>query len=349
MKSKPILNICISTVFCFAGCSRNVTDLRPVQPAATSIKSTLSSAATAAVCCWISTTNDADHQVEVWDPADNPWTTSNIKWSWQPATTLGYNATTEIPLWSDPTDVKVRNNTVFGGSQVIIAASYRLATIATYPGGLHKWACGFPAGVVLHGVELLPSGNCVVVNADTGTKGYIRIFSSSQAPPNHTISSIYNFPTAHAALWDATHNCLWALGNTLRKYTVGPSLTNPTLSLVSTYTLPTAWGHDLSAYTSNSNLMWVSTNGGTYIFDKSSGTFSSLPGAAENIFVKGISDQPGQSQIVETIMDNAGCTFNGWCTKTITFFNLSTGAQVATRPVGSAAFYKGKTWDPSYY
>jgi hypothetical protein len=262
---------------------------------------------------------------------------------------LGYNATTELPLWSDPTDVKVRNNTVFGGSQVIIAASYRLATIATYPGGVHKWAFGFPAGVVLHGVEVLPSGNCVVVNADTGSKGYVRIFSSSQPPPNHTVSSIYNFPTAHAVLWDASHNCLWALGNTLRKYTVGPFLTNPTLSLVSTYTLPTAWGHDLSAYTSNSSLMWVSTNGGTYIFNKSSGTFSSLPGAAENTFVKGLSDQPGQNQIVETVMDNAGCTLNGWCTRTVTFYDLSTGAQIATRTVGAAAFYKGKTWDPSYY
>jgi len=325
-------------LFCLTACSKNEKPL-----------TLTTTAPRAATCCWVSTTNDADHKVDVWNPADNPWTTANIKWSWLPTTALGYNATTEIPLWSDPTDVKVRNNTVFGGSQVIIASSGRLATIATYPGGAHIWACGFPTGVQLHGVEILPSGNCVVANADTGSKGYIRIFSSSQAPPYHTVSSIYNLPSAHAVLWDATHSCLWALGNVLRKYTVGASLTSPTLSLVSTYTLPTPWGHDLSAYTSNSNLMWVSTNGGTYIFDKSSGTFSSLPGAAENTFVKGISDQPGQGQIVETIMDNAGCTLNGWCTKTITFFDLSTGAQVATRTVSSAAFYKGKTWDPYYY
>ncbi|HWB91602.1 MAG TPA: DUF6528 family protein [Puia sp.] len=337
------------TALCITSCSKDYKAEPPRQPLETTQPSGLASPQTTPTCCWISTTNDADHQVDVWNPADSPWTTSNIRWSWKPTTALGYNATTEIPLWTDPTDVKVRNNAAFGVSQVIIAASYRLATIATYPGGVHIWACGFPSGIQLHGVEILPSGNCVVANAEPGTAGYIRIFSSSQPPPGHTKGAIYSFPSAHAVLWDASHNCLWALGNALRKYTVGPSLTNPTLNLVSTYTLKTPWGHDLSAYTGDSNLMWVSTNGGTYTFDKTTGLFTPLTGAAQNVFVKGLSDQPGQSRIVETIEDTNSCTLNNWCTRTITFFDLTTGAQTGTRTVSSAAFYKAKTWDPYYY
>jgi len=338
------LMLFLSAAFCFTGCTKQ--GVQGAKPALYSATLNMSSALSTTPCCWISTTNDADLKVDVWDPADNPWTTSNMKWSWEPTTALGYNATTEIPLWSGPSDVKVRNNTVFGGSQVIIASAGRLATIASYPGGVHKWAVGFPTGVDIHGVELLPSGNCVVAAA---SGNYIRIYSSSQPSPNDKVNNIYTLTTAHAVLWDNTHNCLWALGNVLNKYTVGASLTNPTLSLVSSYTLPTAWGHDLSAYTYDSNLMWVSTNGGTYIFNKSAGTFTTTPGASENIFVKGLSDQPSPSQIVETIMDNTGCTLNGWCTHTVTFFDLTTGAQVATRTVSSAAFYKGKSFDPNYY
>jgi hypothetical protein len=340
------LTLFLAIAFCFAGCAKKDVQEQQAKSGLNISASQLNSPLPGAVCCWISTTNDADHKVDVYDPADNPWTAT--KWSWEPTTALGYNATSEIPLWSDPTDVKVRNNTVFGGTQVIIASSGRLATIASYPGGVKKWVCGFPTGVQLHGVEILPSGNCVIANADPAA-GYIRIFSSSQAPPNHTASHIYSAPSAHAVLWDATHSCLWALSDTLKKYTVTGTLANPTLTLVSHYNLPTRWGHDLSAYTGDSNLMWVSTNLGTYIFNKTTGGFTSVPGAAQGQFVKGLSDQPGQNQIVESKQDNVGCTLNGWCTKVITFYDLTTGALVAQRGVSSAAFYKAKSFDPNYY
>ncbi len=95
--------------------------------------------------------------------------------------------------------------------------------------------------------------------------------------------------------------------------------------------------------------MWVSTNSGTYIFNKTNGGFKIVVGDAQGTFVKGLSDQPGKNQIVEARQDLAECTFNSWCTKTIRFFDLATGTQTTTRKVNSAAFYKSKTFDPYYY
>jgi hypothetical protein len=72
----------------------------------------------------------------------------------------------------------------------------------------------------------------------------------------------------------------------------GGTPADPVLTLVSRYNLPTRWGHDLSACTTDSDLMWVSTNGGTYIFNKTNGGFRAVAGDAQGTFVKGISDQP---------------------------------------------------------
>ena len=335
-------------IFCFTGCKEEINS----QPANSGVekrieKSAAASATSTTVCCWISCTNSGTKSIEVWDPYDNPWTASNMKWSWKPTTALGYSATAEIPLWKGLTDVKVRNNTVFGVPQVIIATALRFVTIATYPGGVRKWSCGFAAGATVHSAEILPNGNCIVANSETGN-GYIRIFSSSQPPPNHGVNHIYPFQFAHSVLWDATHSCLWAVGTTLRKYAVTGTAADPTLTLLSEYPLPTAGGHDISAYTRDSNLMWVATIGGIYIFNKTAGTYTAMSGAAQNIDVKGISDQPVLPQIIESIQDRV--TFpDKVATNTIKAFDLTTGAQVAYRTVPGAVFYKCKTFDPYYY
>jgi hypothetical protein len=296
-------------------------------------------------CCLISNTDDVTKLIEVYDPAETSWITPN--WSWKPTAVLGYTPA-EISLWAGGTDVKLRNNTLFGGSQVIITASYGIVTIASYPEGIKKWSLGFTSDVQLHGVELLPSGNCLVANADP-TNGYFAIIASSQAGANSSVYTTYRAPSAHAVLWDSSHNCVWALSDTLMKYTVSGTPGKPALTLVSRYNLPTRWGHDLSAYTTDSNLMWVSTNSGTYIFNKSNGGFRAVAGDAQGTFVKGLSDLPGKNQIIESRQDPVGCTFDGWCTKTIRIFDLGTGAQTGTRTVNTAAFYKSKTFDPSYY
>lgn len=311
-----------------------------------------------ATCCWVSITNQATRKVEVYDPADATWTTP--KWSWMPTTALSYNATSELPLWDTPTDVKVRNNTVFANTaQVITATSYRLATIARYTGtgtrGQKLWVMGFNDTTRLHAMEILPDGNSVVASAGAAwPQGWIRIYSSSQPSPNHGVNTQYYFTSAHAVLWDQTHQVLWALGNELRKYgyntpRTGGTITNPKLDLLTSYTvLPSAWGHDLAADVNNPDQLYLTTNGGVYIFHISTGTFSNVPGAAQDTFVKAISSQPGQNTLVET-RPSAGCTLNSWCTSVVNFYNATNGAAAGSRTVSGAAIYKGKTFDPNYY
>ena len=294
-------------------------------------------------CCLVSNTDDATKSIEVYDPADEVWTAP--KWSWKPATALGYTSA-DLALWVGGTDVKLRNNALFG--EVVIACSYAIVTIASYPEGMKKWSMDLTCDVQLHGVELLPDGNCLVANADP-VNGYFAIIASSQPDPANLVYSTYRAPSAHAVLWDSSHHCVWALSDTLMKFTIGGTLADPVLTLVSRYNLPTRWGHDLSACTTDSDLMWVSTNGGTYIFNKTNGGFRAVAGDAQGTFVKGISDQPGKNQIVESRQDLQGCTFDGWCTRTIRLFDLSSGAQTGTRTVNTAAFYKSKTFDPDYY
>ncbi|MGN7819347.1 hypothetical protein HGH92_04090 [Chitinophaga varians] len=337
-------------------CSRQQEQLQPENKTTTAEDGR--QAQTEATCCWVAITNQATKKIEVYDPADASWTTA--KWSWMPTTALSYNATSEIPLWEAPTDIKVRNNAIFDNTaQVITATSYRLATIARYTGtgtrGQKLWVMGFNDTTSLHAMEILPDGNCVVASAGKEwPQGWIRIYSSSQPVPNHGVNTQYYFPAAHAVLWDNTHQVLWALGNQLRKYgyntpNSGGSTTNPKLELLVTYNvLPSAWGHDLSADVNNPDQLLLSTNGGVYIFHVSNGTFSSMPGAAQQTFVKAISSQPGQNTLVET-RPSSGCTINSWCTSVVNFYNASNGNATGSRTVSGSAIYKAKTFDPNYY
>lgn len=337
-------------------CSRQPDQqLQPESPAAAPENR---QAQTEATCCWVAITNQATKKIEVYDPADATWSTP--KWSWMPTTALSYNTASEISLWEAPTDIKVRNNTVFANTaQVITATSYRLATIARYTGtgtrGQKLWVMGFNDTTSLHAMEILPDGNSVVASAGVDwPQGWIRIYSSSQPAPNHGVNTQYYFPSAHAVLWDETHKVLWALGNQLRKYGYnttrsGGTITNPKLDLLMTYNvLPSPWGHDLSADVNNPDQLLLTTNGGAYTFHISTGTFSDIPGAAYDTFVKAISSQPGQNMLVET-KPSSGCTLNNWCTSVVHFYNAANGNAAGSRTVSGAAIYKGKTFDPNYY
>lgn len=332
----------------------------PVQPK-NDKQETVQPKTTLATCCWVAITNQTTRKIEVYDPADPSWTTP--KWAWMPTTELSYNATSELPLWATPTDIKVRNNTVFEGTaQVITATSYRLATIARYTGtgtrGQKLWVMGFNDTTSLHAMEILPDGNCVVASAGKAwPQGWVRIYSSSQPSPNHGVNTQYFFTAAHAVLWDSTHQVLWALGNELRKYKYntpasGGTITNPKLYLDTSYkVLPSAWGHDLAADVNNPDQLLLTTNGGVYIFHVSTGKFSDVPGAAQRTFVKAISSQPGQNTLVET-QPSTGCPLypaNTWCTSVVNFYDAASGEATGSRTVSGAAIYKGKTFDPNYY
>lgn len=299
--------------------------------------------------CWIVTTNQANNTIEVYDPVIYNWNTATAKkWSWKPSTALGYS-TTEVGWWGGPSDVKLRNNSVWGG-QWVVATAGRLATIASYPGGVRKWAVDVGAGSNPHSAELLPNGNLAVAATDAGS---VRVYPTS---PGGGVPGEYPLLASHATLWDPANEVLWVIGqdpvtkeHILTALTVGGTVSAPTLTedLSRRSILPTPWGHDVSAYYYDTNKLWVSTNAAVYIYDKTAKTFTSAPSGANRSFVKGVSNQPS-GQIVETKADATktppgACTASGWCTDTVDFY-----APNATRTVTGAAFYKARVWGPDY-
>lgn len=355
LNSNAILFLCCLGLL--TGCKKETGTQGAARETAGKEKGNAETNAVLATCCWIGTTNQANNKMEAYDPALSSWTTP--KWSFKPTTGLGFSSTAEIPLWGGVNDVKVRNNNHWSSTQVIVAHGGRLSVIAKYPGGQRIWATGFPADAGIHGIEILPDGNCVVAAAGTsaGTGGnYIRIYSSSQAAPNQYINTIYPLVSAHQVMWDPSNNCLWAIGSTLNKYTYntaanGGTVSNPKLSLEMSYPLITSWGHDIAPYDGDTNKLLITTNGGVYVFNKSAGTFvtgaGEITGAAQRTFVNSVSTLPGQNIMVQTYKD-PGCTFNGWCSTHVDFYNLATGAFLYSRNVSTAAFYRAKSFDPNY-
>lgn len=310
--------------------------------------------ADAAACCWIATTDGATKSIRVFDPSVSNWNSpSALKWSWKPTASLGFS-TAEINVWGGGSDVKLRNNDVWGGQWAAVSDGH-LAAIVSYPDGIRKWATTFASDNV-HSAELLPNGNIAVAASDGN---WVRVYTSSQGPDSTSYAQ-FTINFAHAVLWDPGTNRLWVNGydaanneHILTALIVGGTAASPTLTEDTSRraVLPTVWAHDTYPVTGNTDRLWVSTNLGVHQYVKSTNAFDpNYPNnaSANRTFVKGIGNLPS-GQIVETKPDSTkspagACTLNGWCTDTVDFYGPS-----ATRSVTGAAFYKSRVWSPDYY
>jgi hypothetical protein len=295
---------------------------------------------------WIAATNQATGRIEVYDPVNfGNWnTTGALKWSWKPSASNGF--TNPTVGWGNPSDVKLRNSTFFGGQMMVVTASSGFCAIIPYPAGnTKKWAVNVALnspGANPHAIELLPDGN-VAIAASAG--GWVRVYRSSQGVYNSTFSET-KLSDAHGVLWDPAAKLLWALGDKqLKAYSYNAAAT-PMLKEVQTYNLPTTGGHDLSPFYYNSNLLWLSTGSRVYTFNKTTKVFTPAPGVANGGGVKAISNQPA-GQILETRPSTNSCS-NSWSTTTVTAYDNVSGAVVATRTVNGACFYKARVWLPYY-
>lgn len=287
-------------------------------------------------------TNEAVKKIEIYDPMVTDWNTAAAKkWSWSPTTALGFSAD-EINRFGGGTDFKVRKG-------YAVMSDNSMAAVMTYPAGQRVWAKIISGNV--HSAELLPNGNIALAASDGN---WIRVYASSQGPNNSNYGE-FALGAAHAVLWDPELNVLWVTGqdqsnNThiLTALAVGGSDAMPELTELKQYrvALPTPWGHEVSAYYGNKNLLWVTTNGGEYVFNKSTKTLSMSP--TNNLtFVKGIGNQPG-GQIVLVRPDAnknprppVSCSLNNWSTSTIDFYTAG-GQRQGSRTVNGACFYKIK-------
>lgn len=353
----------------FIGCkkSNSVADTNEKQ-ASMAVENTGAILAPTPCGCWIAVTNQANNLLEAYDPSVTDWNLTNArKWTFEPTTGGGYDATAEIALWDDPTDVKLRNTTAFAGtSQAIATCGGRLATIAAYPSGNKIWTMGFGdfnPQVSLHSAELLPNGNIALASSK---RNWVRVYSSSQAQPNHGKFGEFPLGDAHAVLWDPTYQRLWVTGwlpinsenywdplnQVITALKVEGTAADPKLVEDVDYrtVLPGKYGHDIAPYYYDHNKLWITVNvdnvdnnKGVYLFDKTTQTFTQAPGAANRNFVKGIGNQPSGEIVEIRPIDHV----TGWTNNTVNFYSV-TGSSLYNRTRSTAAFYKSRVFSPDY-
>lgn len=287
-------------------------------------------------------TNGSNKKLEIYDPTVTDWNIADAKkWSWSPTTTLGFSVD-EINRFGGGTDFKLRKS-------IAVISDNNMAAIITYPAGQRVWSKVISGN--LHSAELLPNGNIALAASDGN---WVRVYAASQGADNATYAE-FPLGAAHAVLWDPEANVLWVTGqdqsnnaHILTALAVGGTNAQPELTELKQYrvTLPTAWGHEISAYYGNKNLLWVTTNGGEYVFNKSTKALTMAP--TNNLtFVKGMGNQPsGQIVLVRPDANRnprpqVSCSLNNWSTSTIDFYTAG-GQWQGSRTVNGACFYKIK-------
>ncbi|MCU6711871.1 DUF6528 family protein [Paenibacillus sp. J5C_2022] len=282
--------------------------------------------------------DQASNAIVAFDPTDTNWNDSGSQqWSWAPSAANGFSSPT--PGWGNPTDMRIRNNCVFGGTYMAITASDGLAAIIPYPAGnSRQWSLN--VGGNPQAAELLPNGN-IAIAATSG--GWVRIYTSSQGASSTNYVQ-YDLPGAKGVLWDPLHNVLWAVGqHHLVALLENGSASAPNLEESFKIALPTAVGRDVQPVYGDTDRLWVSTDSAVYQYVKSTKTFDTSYTGSASISRAGVrsvgSNEDGQ--VVETV-PKAGCQ-NAWCTDTADFFEPA-----ATRTRTGASFYKVRYLIPEY-
>lgn len=279
----------------------------------------------------IGITEQNGDRVMIMDANATDWNSSQaLVWSWKPTAANGFDSL--LAAWGLPTDLKIRNNSVFGGQWAIVTDSEGLAAIVPYPSGnSKKW--GLNVGGNPQSAELLPNGN-IAIAASQGN--WVRVYTSALHPSSDTYAS-YTLPGARGVMWDPLGNVLWAIGdNHLVALLVGGSRSAPVLTEYLKVNLPTTGGRDVQPVYGDTDKLWVPTNSGVYQYNKTTNTFStSYSGSGEmnRANVRSAGSDLITGQAAQTT-PKVGCS-NSWCTDTVDFF-----APGMTRTLTGAAIYK---------
>ncbi|GGD85104.1 DUF6528 family protein [Paenibacillus nasutitermitis] len=284
-------------------------------------------------------TEQNGHRVMVMDADMTDWNSSQaVLWSWYPTAANGFGDLTAA--WDLPTDLKIRDNCVFGGRFAIVTDSAGLAAIVPYPAGnSKKW--GLNVGGNPQSAELLPNGN-IAIAASQGN--WVRVYTSTLHSSSSTYAT-YALPGARGVLWDPRGNVLWAVGdNHLVALLVDGSRIAPVLTEYLKVTLPTVGGRDVQPVYGDVDKLWVPTNSAVYQYSKSANAFSTTyAGAAQmnRANVRGTGSDLETGQAIQTV-PKAGCS-SSWCTDTVDFFAPGT-----TRTLTGGAIYKAHFLNPEY-
>jgi hypothetical protein len=163
---------------------------------------------------------------------------------------------------------------------------------------------------------MLPKGRIVVAASES--KGELNnslvLFDSNKSgqPLFHT-----ELHSGHGVVWDEGRQVLWTLsGSYLRTYALAKWDTqHPELVKTAEYPLPSPGGHDLSSVP-GTDLLSVTTEPRSWIFDRTKRVFSPHPQLANTVNVKCITIHPITKQTVWTKADEGF-----WWTATLRFLN----------------------------
>lgn len=126
-----------------------------------------------------------------------------------------------------------------------------------------------------HSAEMLPGGRLAVAASLSSEGNRINIYNLEKPGVVIYTDSLYS---AHGLVWDSMDNVLWALGyDVLRQYSLKDWDTGyPSLHRENEYKLPGMGGHDLQTSSDGKGLC-LTTESNVWLFDSSSGKFSSHP------------------------------------------------------------------------
>lgn len=299
----------------------------------------------------IFTTNNSTKSLEMYDAGVKDWNKPEAKkWSWRPSVSAGFS-TAESNAFAGGSDVRLRKVRDWNNETFLSLTDTRMAAILSWPGAVRKWS--LPIDGNLHAAEILPNGNVALAASDGN---WVRVYCSSQGSDNATFAQ-YDLNASHAALWDPTYNLLWVTGqdprtgeHILTALEINGTAAAPELKEATAYraVLPTAWGHDVWPYYGDVNRLWVSTNGGVYLFNKTTRSFVVAPGGSNRSFVKAVGNYAAGGLLIQTRPDAnksptpaASCGLNGWATSTVDFYTPS-GSLYTTRVAPGACFYKAR-------
>lgn len=301
-------------------------------------------------------TNNSTKSLEMYDAGTKDWSKPEAKkWTWRPSVSSGFS-TAESNSFGGGSEVRVRQVKAWNNEVFMSLTDTKMAAILSWPGAVRKWS--LPIDGNLHAAEILPNGNVALAASDGN---WVRVYCSSQGPDNANFVQ-YDLNASHAALWDPTYNLLWVTGqdprtgaHILTALEISGPAAAPELKEAIAYraVLPTAWGHDVAPYYGDVNRLWVSTNGGVYVFNKTAKTFVVAPGGSNRTFVKAVGNIAG-GLLVQTRADASKsptpaqhCGLNGWATSTVDFYTPS-GSLYATRVAPGACFYKARIENAQY-
>ncbi|GIG59677.1 hypothetical protein Lfu02_40490 [Longispora fulva] len=284
----------------------------------------------------VAVTDQATHQIRLFDPKVTDWSAPGAeRWDWKPTTSNGF-LPREIQRWGVPTDVKLRKDDS-GGYVAVVSDSLGLAALIDYPSGFRRWATDATLGGTVdanpHSVELLP-GNIVAVAASTG--GFVQLFRTG-SPPSPA-GPKFVLPGAHGVYWDPDRQVLWATADHDLVELKLDRMTHSALVEVGRTRLVTPSGHDLAPKLGDPDHLWVSTDTAAYLYDKNSGHFTLVIDAG----LKSISSMPlpnGEQVRTRPQPAWAGDPDN-WNTDTVEFG----GIDGPTRVVPNGRFYKARVW-----